>query len=89
MEDADTGYIKSCACGKRKFVVGPNNETYVCEQCEEIEGLKSHVMCLISRNKKLQEFAEESLCDCYDEYGGFRPSQCHRCYALGYEWPNK
>jgi DNA repair exonuclease SbcCD ATPase subunit len=46
----------------------------------------SEVERLRGKNDKLQAFALEQLCDCYDEYGAYRSAQCHRCYALGYEW---
>jgi len=43
----------------------------------------SYVWQLERRVKELEEFLEDSLCECFDEYNKPRPNVCDRCRLLG------
>lgn len=38
---------------------------------------------------ELREFIEDTICQCYDDYGNRRPKICDRCRLLGREEDEK
>jgi len=57
------------------------------EAADAIDGDEDDIATLKARIDRLESYAREQICDCYDDYGAFKAKQCDRCHALGYRWP--
>jgi len=61
-------------CGTRVCTWGDNAN--LCATCRDVEALQATVRELLTH------ISEEELCECHDEYGKPRASQCARCKIL-------
>ena len=57
------------------------------EAADSIDGYEDDIGILKAKVDRLEVYAREQFCDCYDEYGAYKSNQCDRCKALGYTWP--